>query len=192
MTTPGEGLAKVGTMRSSPQLGADGRLPAPTPSDRRGLPPAIKSASANETIAKRIWGYRLQLYFISTSPAVSHCRGLRYSWERLQVTSGNKIVENLKSIPIGAAVAGTDPNADTLLKPGDILAVHQITGWDNIGESISVEGEVKFPGSYGFKDGERLSAVCGVPAAFSRPHIRPARCWCESKFASCKKKAARS
>lgn len=88
-----------------------------------------------------------------------------------QVMNGNRIVENVTSIPIGAAVAGTDPNADALLRAGDILAVHQITGWDDIGESITVKGEVRFPGSYGFRDGERLSSVLRragglLPAAY--------------------------
>lgn len=75
------------------------------------------------------------------------------------VNGGKEVIEKLSTIRIGAAVAGTDPSADSLLKPGDILSVHQITGWNDIGESITVEGQVRFPGSYGFKDGERLSAV---------------------------------
>jgi protein involved in polysaccharide export with SLBB domain len=88
-----------------------------------------------------------------------------------QVNDGNRIVENLTSVRIGVAVAGTDPNADVPLKPGDILAIHQITGWTDIGESITIEGQVRFPGSYGFKDGERLSAVLRraggfLPAAY--------------------------
>ncbi len=75
------------------------------------------------------------------------------------VTNGNRIVESLAMVRIGAAVDGTDPNADLLLKPGDILTIHQITGWNDIGESITIEGQVKFPGNYGFQDGERLSSV---------------------------------
>jgi protein involved in polysaccharide export with SLBB domain len=75
------------------------------------------------------------------------------------VNNGNRIVESLATVEIGAAVAGTDPNADVPLKPGDILTVHQITGWNDIGESITINGQVKFPGSYGFHDGERLSSV---------------------------------
>jgi protein involved in polysaccharide export with SLBB domain len=62
-------------------------------------------------------------------------------------------------VRIGEAVAGTDSNADVLLKPGDTLTVHQITGWNDIGESITIDGQVKFPGNYGFHDGERLSSV---------------------------------
>jgi protein involved in polysaccharide export with SLBB domain len=75
------------------------------------------------------------------------------------VKNGDRIVENLSSVSIGAAVAGTDPHADVTLKPGDILSIHQITNWNNIGESITIKGQVRFPGSYGFQDGERLSSA---------------------------------
>ncbi len=87
------------------------------------------------------------------------------------VNDGNRIVESLATVPIGAVVAGTDPNADVRLKPGDILTIHQITGWNDIGESITIDGQVKFPGNYGFHDGERLSSVLRraggfLPAAY--------------------------
>jgi protein involved in polysaccharide export with SLBB domain len=75
------------------------------------------------------------------------------------VNDGNRIVESLATVPIGAVVAGTEPNADLPLKPGDTLTIHQITGWNDIGESITIDGQVKFPGNYGFHDGERLSSV---------------------------------
>ena len=64
--------------------------------------------------------------------------------------------ENLR---IGAAVIKEDREADVTLKPGDILTVHQLTGWDDIGASITIEGEVAHPGSYGLQEGERLSDV---------------------------------
>jgi protein involved in polysaccharide export with SLBB domain len=84
--------------------------------------------------------------------------------ERADLTSydvkfGNRITEDLVSVRIGAAVSGTDPNADFPLKPGDILSIHQITNWNDIGESVTNNGEVRFPGSYGFHEGERLSSV---------------------------------
>ena len=75
------------------------------------------------------------------------------------VNDGNRIVESLATVPIGAAVAGTDPNGDIPLKPGDTLTIHQITGWNDIGEAITIDGQVRFPGNYGFHDGERLSSV---------------------------------
>ena len=89
------------------------------------------------------------------------------------VTNGNRIVESLATVNIGTVVAGTDPKADVLLKPGDILTIHQITGWNDIGESITIEGQVRLPGSYGFHDGEHLSSVLQraggfLPAAYPR------------------------
>jgi protein involved in polysaccharide export with SLBB domain len=75
------------------------------------------------------------------------------------VTGGTKVVGNLVSVPIGAAVNGTDHSGDVVLKPGDILTIHQITGWGDIGEAVTIEGQVAFPGSYGFKEGERLSSI---------------------------------
>jgi protein involved in polysaccharide export with SLBB domain len=75
------------------------------------------------------------------------------------IEDGNRVDGRLATIPIGAAVNGTEPNADVPLKPGDILTIHQITGWNEIGQSVTIKGQVKFPGSYGFQEGERLSSV---------------------------------
>jgi protein involved in polysaccharide export with SLBB domain len=75
------------------------------------------------------------------------------------IEGGNRVDGQLATIPIGAAVNGTEPNADVQLKPGDILTIHQITGWNEIGQSVTIKGQVKFPGSYGFQEGERLSSV---------------------------------
>ena len=75
------------------------------------------------------------------------------------VKDDNRVNGKLATIHIGAAVAGTDPSADVPLKPGDILTVHQITGWSEIGQSVTIQGQVRFPGSYGFQEGERLSSV---------------------------------
>lgn len=72
---------------------------------------------------------------------------------------GDRVYGQLATIPIGAAVAGTDPSADVSLKSGDILTIHQITGWSEIGESVTIQGQVRYPGSYGFREGERLSSV---------------------------------
>ena len=75
------------------------------------------------------------------------------------IEGGNKVNGKLSVVRIGAAVAGTDPSADVPLQPGDVLTIHQITGWSDIGQSITIQGQVKFPGSYGFKEGELLSSV---------------------------------
>jgi protein involved in polysaccharide export with SLBB domain len=64
-----------------------------------------------------------------------------------------------RSIRIGDAVNQNDAAADVALKPGDVLTVLQLTGWNDIGASITIEGEIAHPGSYGFKEGEHLSDV---------------------------------
>lgn len=76
-----------------------------------------------------------------------------------QVVNGARIESQRADIRIGEALTHRDLSADRNLKPGDVLTVHQITGWDDIGESITIEGEVAHPGSYGFRSGERLSDV---------------------------------
>ena len=64
-----------------------------------------------------------------------------------------------RTVSIGAAVLQNDAQADSPLRPGDVLTVHQLTGWNDIGASILIEGEVAHPGSYGFTEGEHLSDV---------------------------------
>jgi protein involved in polysaccharide export with SLBB domain len=75
------------------------------------------------------------------------------------LVSGEGVAGNLVTVRIGAAVSGAEAQADVALKPGDILMIHQMTGWNEIGQSVAIEGQVKYPGSYGFEEGERLSSV---------------------------------
>jgi protein involved in polysaccharide export with SLBB domain len=76
-----------------------------------------------------------------------------------EIKDGRKIVSRRGTLRIGAAVNNTDPAADLTLKPGDVLTIHQISGWNDIGSSVSLAGEVTYPGSYGLQEGERLSSV---------------------------------
>jgi protein involved in polysaccharide export with SLBB domain len=76
-----------------------------------------------------------------------------------QVSGGTKVVSERTSMRIGDAVLREDRNADVALKPGDVLTVHQISGWNDIGSSITIDGEVAHPGSYGIQQGERLSSI---------------------------------
>ena len=76
-----------------------------------------------------------------------------------RVVNGSKVEGQRSDVHIGDAVARDDATADRDLKPGDVLTIHQITGWNDIGSSITIEGEVAHPGGYGFQDGERLSEV---------------------------------
>jgi protein involved in polysaccharide export with SLBB domain len=75
------------------------------------------------------------------------------------ILDGRKIESHRSDVRIGDAVQRDDPKADTELKPGDVLTVHQITGWSDIGATMMIEGEVSHPGSYGFQEGEHLSDV---------------------------------
>ncbi len=45
------------------------------------------------------------------------------------------------------------------LKDGDVLSVPQLPGWNDLGAAVSVKGEVRNPGVYGIRPGERLSSV---------------------------------
>jgi protein involved in polysaccharide export with SLBB domain len=62
-------------------------------------------------------------------------------------------------LDIGRAVKVKDSAADAELKPGDVLTIHQLSGWSDIGASVTIKGEVSYPGTYGIQDGERLSSV---------------------------------
>jgi protein involved in polysaccharide export with SLBB domain len=70
------------------------------------------------------------------------------------IQDGKKVISQRNSIHIGKEEVDEVP-----LKPGDILTIHQLSGWNDIGASVVLEGEVTYPGSYGLQEGERLSSV---------------------------------
>lgn len=74
------------------------------------------------------------------------------------VQDGRKVLVDHSTVSIQKALDG-DKAADVALKPGDVLGIRQITGWNDIGSSITISGEVKFAGTYGVDEGERLSSV---------------------------------
>jgi protein involved in polysaccharide export with SLBB domain len=76
-----------------------------------------------------------------------------------QVINGTRVSVRRRDVAIGDAMLKGGSSADEPLKPGDVLTIHQLTGWNDIGASIVIEGEVAHPGSYGFQEGEHLSAV---------------------------------
>jgi protein involved in polysaccharide export with SLBB domain len=75
------------------------------------------------------------------------------------VQDEKKVISQRSTIAIGTAVNQSAPSSDVSLKPGDVLTIHQISGWNDIGAAIELDGEVTYPGSYGLQDGERLSSV---------------------------------
>ena len=74
------------------------------------------------------------------------------------VDNGQRVATDQQVLKIGAAVAG-DAAADARLKPGDVLTILKIPGWNDIGRSVSIRGDVLYPGSYGINEGERLSEL---------------------------------
>jgi protein involved in polysaccharide export with SLBB domain len=76
-----------------------------------------------------------------------------------QIQGKSTVVSDRTSVSIGDAVGHPNGPSDVALKPGDVLTVHQIAGWNDIGASITIEGEVAHPGKYGIQQGERLSSI---------------------------------
>jgi protein involved in polysaccharide export with SLBB domain len=76
-----------------------------------------------------------------------------------EVRDGKQVLSRRDTVKIGAAVNESASSADVALKPGDVLTIHQISGWNDIGSSVTLDGEVTYPGPYGIQEGERLSSV---------------------------------
>jgi protein involved in polysaccharide export with SLBB domain len=74
------------------------------------------------------------------------------------VQNGHKILAKESVVEIGKALDG-ETNADVRLKPGDVLSIRQLAGWNDIGAAATVSGEVVYAGTYGIAQGERLSSI---------------------------------
>src|SRR6202030_2443661 len=75
------------------------------------------------------------------------------------------VSENL-SIALSAISAG-DTTENKLLRDGDVLTVPQNPGWNDVGASMTVRGEVQHPGPFGIRPGERVSSVLERAGGFS-------------------------
>jgi protein involved in polysaccharide export with SLBB domain len=85
---------------------------------------------------------------------------------RFNATAGeNKLGEHFE-VDLAAALANT-PESNVPLRDGDVLTIRQLSGWNDIGASITVEGEVQHPGDYGIRPGERLSSVLKRAGGFA-------------------------
>ena len=56
-------------------------------------------------------------------------------------------------------VLAGNAEANLHLQNGDTLTIEELPGWQDIGASVSVSGEVAHPGVYGIRPGERLASV---------------------------------
>lgn len=77
---------------------------------------------------------------------------------RYEIEHGTNVAGEHQTIPIGRAMAG-EPDTDVRLHDGDVLTIRQVTGWNDVGATITVKGEVLHPGTYGIREGERLSSI---------------------------------
>jgi protein involved in polysaccharide export with SLBB domain len=77
---------------------------------------------------------------------------------RYEVEQGTKVVSDHVSVPIAKAMLG-EADADVRLRDGDVLNIGEISGWQDVGATIQVKGEVAHPGGYGIQPGERLSSI---------------------------------
>lgn len=84
-----------------------------------------------------------------------------YLWDDDKQVTGNQ-----EQIVLADALAG-DAKENLLLNNGDVLTVPQIAGWNDLGASISIRGEVVHPGSYGIRPGERLSSILTRAGGFA-------------------------
>jgi len=82
------------------------------------------------------------------------------------VIDGDHVDLDHREVPIGRALAG-EADTDVLLKPGDVLTILQIGGWNDIGGAVSISGEVMHPGRYGIQRGEHLSSILKRAGGFS-------------------------
>ncbi len=80
---------------------------------------------------------------------------------RYQLVQGSSVVGQHSTVELARALAG-DANADPKLDDGDVLTIREVAGWNDVGATITVKGEVLHPGTYGIQEGERLSSkrVC--------------------------------
>lgn len=85
----------------------------------------------------------------------------RYRWENGGQISGRHIEVGLSS-----ALRGNS-RTDLSLHNGDVLTIRQVAGWNDLGASIQIKGEVKHPGSYGIQPGETLSSVLEQAGGFT-------------------------
>jgi len=87
-------------------------------------------------------------------------------------SSGERIPSGHPDLSLAAALAGKEDQNLPLLA-GDVLTVPQQAGWNDIGATVTLRGEVRKPGVYGIRPGEHLSSLLSragglMPTAYPR------------------------
>jgi protein involved in polysaccharide export with SLBB domain len=70
-----------------------------------------------------------------------------------------------EKIAIAAALAN-DPKSNVIIHAGDVLTIRELPNWKDLGATITLQGQVKHPGTYGIRPGERLSSVIEEAGGF--------------------------
>ena len=102
---------------------------------------------------------------MTVSGLVRMAGGFRRSAYRKEADLSSYVIENDEKVLVKHSVVDIakaldgDKSADVALQPGDVVGIRQMTGWQDIGASVTIDGEVRFPGTYGIEEGERLSSV---------------------------------
>jgi polysaccharide export outer membrane protein len=76
---------------------------------------------------------------------------------RYKVVNGEARHAELVAVDLAAVLRG-DPAANLQVEPFDVLSIKQVQAWTDQ-ESITLRGEVKFPGAYSIKPGETLRSI---------------------------------
>jgi len=96
--------------------------------------------------------------------------------------SGARVPGGHEELSVAAALAGKE-NQNLRLRDGDVLTVPQQAGWSDMGATVTLHGEVRKPGIYGIRPGERVSSLlqraggalptaCLRAAVFERLEVR--------------------
>jgi protein involved in polysaccharide export with SLBB domain len=84
---------------------------------------------------------------------------------RYSVEQGKNVETEHIPLRLGAALKG-EPDTDMRLRAGDVITVKQMTGWNDIGATVMLDGAVVHPGTYGIKEGEHLSDLIARAGGF--------------------------
>jgi protein involved in polysaccharide export with SLBB domain len=90
-------------------------------------------------------------------------------------SSGEPTPSGHQELNLAAALAGKE-DQNLALRDGDVLTVPQQAGWNDIGATVTLRGEVRKPGVYGIRSGERLSSLVKragglLPTAYPRAAV---------------------
>ncbi|HET7208393.1 MAG TPA: SLBB domain-containing protein [Terriglobales bacterium] len=93
----------------------------------------------------------------------------------LSNSSGDRLPSGHQDVNLAAALAGKE-DQNLPLRDGDELTVPQQAGWNDIGATVTLRGEVRKPGVYGIQPGERLSSLLRragglLPTAYPRAAV---------------------